>query len=471
MVNAPSHFCLRNRHRGAAKAVVCALLFASLACAVGGLLAQNSASAPSRGAGSPGKGVAPVQEIEAAGEGATEDETFRQAVVDAVRQVVGTLVSAENVVSNEKVIKDQVLTLSNGFVEKIIKRERRKLASGTWEVKLRCLVRKGQVYDKLREANVPTVRFDGVSVFADVVSQLDHQKSSVGLILKGLETISPALVTAVMLEEKPKIIERSDKYTDVEITWRASVDLDAFFTKCTPALDVAFSGAATATSKKPIFVPVKSANESGTGYRPISVYNRPSTSASDFNLPKEGRFDFSSIAAVPVAREKSKWGIRFYQCDERTLQEVRRQMRSSWNTVSPAMSVVCTLCDMNGGQLLQVRMTSLKFREFDILHWSSHAAGPDTCYGERIAFSFMPLLESTAEQFAGLDQQEEIALKTEDISNSIQTFWSGSYSGSSVLYFRSRLRLPTAVLAQISTVKFTVNASSDGHRSPRLKGR
>ena len=131
-------------------------------------------------------GPAPLQEVQATGAGATEDEAFKQAVVDAVRQVVGTLVSAENVVKNDRVIKDEVLTLSDGFVEKVLNQDKTKLDDGTWQVKLKCVVRKGQLYGKLQEANVPTVKFDGVSMFADVVSQSNFRQDAHKMLAKAV---------------------------------------------------------------------------------------------------------------------------------------------------------------------------------------------------------------------------------------------------------------------------------------------
>ena len=103
-----------------------------------------------------------MQEVEATGEGANANEAFKQAVNDAIRQVVGTLVSAENLVNNDRVLKDEVLTLSDGSVEKVISQEKVKSDNGTWQVKLKCIVRKGQLYGKLQESKLPTVKFDGV---------------------------------------------------------------------------------------------------------------------------------------------------------------------------------------------------------------------------------------------------------------------------------------------------------------------
>ena len=156
-------------------------------------------------------GPPPMQEVEATGQAADADAAFKQAVNDAVRQVVGTLVSAENVVNNERVIKDQVLTLSDGFVEKVLNQDKTKLDDGTWQVKLKCIVRKGQLYGRLQEVKVPTVKFEGVSLFADVVSQQTVEKDSAALLAEAFLGWNGSMYEAVSLSSKPEIIEKSEE--------------------------------------------------------------------------------------------------------------------------------------------------------------------------------------------------------------------------------------------------------------------
>lgn len=295
-------------------------------------------------------GPPPLQEVEATGQGANADDAFKQAVVDAVRQVVGSLVTAENVVNNERVIKDEVLTLSNGFVEKVIKREQKKLADGTWEVKLKCTVRKGQVYARLKEANVPTVKFDGVSVFADVVSQLDHQKSSVEMIRNALKTFSVNLVTATMLEEKPAIVARNETHTDVKMTWSVSVDVDSFFKNCAPVLNAAFSGVALSKSKKPLLTPLKYTENSGFLLR----------NADTFDCGTDEVVPFDSIIAVAVEKQKNRWGIAFYRIDKRIISQVPRDCPE----IKPTeMFVVAHFRDADGRPLVEVALDCLQFRD------------------------------------------------------------------------------------------------------------
>ena len=85
--------------------------------------------------------VKELEEVESIGEGVSENDAFKQAVVDAVRQVTGTLVASETLIEDEEVIKDEVLTLSNGFVEKVLEQKKTKNSDGTWTVKLKCVVR------------------------------------------------------------------------------------------------------------------------------------------------------------------------------------------------------------------------------------------------------------------------------------------------------------------------------------------
>jgi len=208
-------------------------------------LAQETAAPAIQGSASAGKGVPTMQEVEATGAGATEDEAFKQAVVDAVRQVVGTLVSAENVINNDRVIKDEVLTLSDGFVEKVLSQAKVKLDDGTWQAKLKCIVRKGQLFGKLQKANVPTIKFDGVSMFADVVSQSNFRGDANKILAKAVREFFRGYPSMYKYEcEKPKIVHAGDQTTKVEIAFRCMVDEERYYETLLPPLRDALKHAA-----------------------------------------------------------------------------------------------------------------------------------------------------------------------------------------------------------------------------------
>ena len=209
------------------------------------LLAQETAAPAIQGSASAGKGVPTMQELQATGAGATEDEAFKQAVVDAVRQVVGTLVSAENVINNDRVIKDEVLTLSDGFVEKVLSQDKAKLDDGTWQVKLKCIVRKGQLFGKLQKANVPTIKFDGVSMFADVISQSHFRGDANKMLAKAVREFFRGYPSIYKYEcEKPELVHAGDQTTTVKIKYRRKVDEERYYNALLPPLREALKGAA-----------------------------------------------------------------------------------------------------------------------------------------------------------------------------------------------------------------------------------
>ncbi len=191
-----------------------------------------------------------IQQVESTGVGITEDEAFKQAVVDAVRQVVGTLVSAENVISNDKLIKDEVLTLSNGFVEQVIKQEKSKTVDGAWNVKLRCFVRKGQVYDVLQKANVPTTKVDGISLFANALSQsrfkTDARKAA-GKAIRDFFRVYPSVFKYNC--ENPVFVRGDDKIATVKIKYSGMVDMDLYCGKVLSPLQLVLKSVSRTESR------------------------------------------------------------------------------------------------------------------------------------------------------------------------------------------------------------------------------
>ena len=276
--------------------------------------------------------LAPTQEVDASGSGLTEKEAFKQAVVDAVRQVVGTLVTSENVVNNDKVIQDKILTVSNGFVEKVLKQDKKKLKDGTWVVNLKCIVRKSQLYGSLQKADVPTVKFDGTSLFADVVSQLDHQQSAVEMIKSAMERFSTDLVSATVLDGKPKIIDRNERETSIQFAWQISFDANSYFKNVAPALVEAFS-AASSEKLQSMTIPdpgnrwfrqeEQKASYQVRGERELwrlSILESPFKEPTKFE--SDGRVRADRIVAIPIAVARRGWKINLYAIHYRILKEL-----------------------------------------------------------------------------------------------------------------------------------------------------
>ena len=105
----------------------------------------------------------------AEGVGLTRDEALKDAYRNAVRQIVGATVDAETVVSQDSVITDKVITLSNGTIKS------HKLLSdvsenGLFRIRIVANVKKGEVVQRLRAAKVSVKEVDTKNLVADVRS-------------------------------------------------------------------------------------------------------------------------------------------------------------------------------------------------------------------------------------------------------------------------------------------------------------
>jgi hypothetical protein len=85
------------------------------------------------------------------GTGADKTEALKDAYRDAIERAVGMYVDAEQMVKNEELVKDQILTQSNAYIEeyKVLKEETR--ANGIVELKISANVRKTVLTKKLSD--------------------------------------------------------------------------------------------------------------------------------------------------------------------------------------------------------------------------------------------------------------------------------------------------------------------------------
>ena len=90
----------------------------------------------------------------ATGVGETEHEAIKDAGRSAVKEAVGMFLVSETIVENDDLIKDEVLSVSDGFVSKFRTISKRKDEDGLVEVKATITVVIGKVASKLRGMNI-----------------------------------------------------------------------------------------------------------------------------------------------------------------------------------------------------------------------------------------------------------------------------------------------------------------------------
>lgn len=138
-----------------------------------------------------------VVTVVADGTGTTIEEATKDAIRNAVRQVVGVLIDAETQVKNDEVIADKVIALSNGFVKKFEKVSEKK-EGGLIRVKIKAQVEKGQVTASLKAAKVITTAVDGESLAAEKMTKEEVKKNAVALLTKEIASFPKAYQAAVV---------------------------------------------------------------------------------------------------------------------------------------------------------------------------------------------------------------------------------------------------------------------------------
>ena len=127
-----------------------------------------------------------VRTVEVEGTGATTDEALKDAFSSAVRTCIGVIVNAEQVVKNESVIKDEILTYSNGYINNYDDLGSTNKA-GLIVRRIRATVILGKLSGKLRERNIAVNEIKGEALFAEATT-VNQERKDFRAMLKNIFT-------------------------------------------------------------------------------------------------------------------------------------------------------------------------------------------------------------------------------------------------------------------------------------------
>lgn len=164
-------------------------------------------------------------DVVASGVGMNETEATKDALGNAVRQAIGAIVGTDSLVQNEEVIRDQILTYSDGFVEKYEAVGKPNTAlNGLTSVTIRARIVRSKLIQKAKAANIYVVEVDGKGMFAEAVTKIEQKKSALALITDEFKDMPQQLVTAEIVGN-PRYDEKSEK---VSATVSLAVDKGAY---------------------------------------------------------------------------------------------------------------------------------------------------------------------------------------------------------------------------------------------------
>jgi tetratricopeptide (TPR) repeat protein len=165
-----------------------------------------------------------VATVVATGTGQTDTEAEKDALCAAVRQVAGALVDAQTQVKNERLIRDKVLTFSDGLVSDYQVLETRRDA-GLVVKKIRARVERGQVISKLRASSITLTAFDGKEAFARIVAQIETEKQARRFIRELFQTYPRNVLTGRAVGD-PHVPPGKPSETENPLAYKVAVSVD-----------------------------------------------------------------------------------------------------------------------------------------------------------------------------------------------------------------------------------------------------
>ena len=142
------------------------------------------------------------------GIGVTKMEALKDAYRDAVEQAVGLYVDAEQMVKNEDLVKDQILTQSNAYIESYKIAKESKSDTGLITVTILADVRKLALTRKIKGV-MPTQKSElsdvSKNLHAEIVTDFKRKADAIAILKNELENLSPVkqLMKVSLASEKP----------------------------------------------------------------------------------------------------------------------------------------------------------------------------------------------------------------------------------------------------------------------------
>ena len=173
-----------------------------------------------------------IVRVRGKGVGVDKMEALKDAYRDAVEQAVGLYVDAEQMVQNEDLVKDQILTQSNAYIENCKIAKEGEADNGLITVTILADVRKRDLTKKIR-AVIPaqTIDLSDVSknLHAQIATDFKANDDAVSIIKNELKDLQPLkqLMKLTLASNKPVVESVKEDPSLVRLWYPVKVEVDA----------------------------------------------------------------------------------------------------------------------------------------------------------------------------------------------------------------------------------------------------
>lgn len=216
--------------------------------------AENKSNVQSEG----NAGKSEVTEVVVNGLGADADSALKNAFSNAIEQAIGLVVDAETCAKNEGIVKDQILTYTDAYIEKYDKINEGKRDDELFEVKIKAHVKKKDLLEKLKQTNISIKKIDAKNIFGDLFAKDEGYQKAAIEFENFFEGIPDSLIDVDLLDPKPtiKVVNNSDI---VEASWKIKISYnrEKYYKNFEPTLEKFLENNAISKGGKTVFLQSK----------------------------------------------------------------------------------------------------------------------------------------------------------------------------------------------------------------------
>lgn len=161
-------------------------------------------------AGIPAAAEAEIVEVEAAGIGTDADAAVKNALRNAVQQVVGVMVDSDTIIENDEVIADKILSHSAAYVQKHELVGEPEAKEGIVALKIKAQVKRTQLASGLAAEKITVLTMSGENLGGEAITKSESHKTGLEMLREIVKDMTDGCV-AFAVDGEPRMDDKGEK--------------------------------------------------------------------------------------------------------------------------------------------------------------------------------------------------------------------------------------------------------------------
>ncbi len=307
------------------------------------------------------------------GYGETADEALKEAMKDVLQKVVGVYVDSDFRMNNDQIIKDEIITHCNGFIDHYKKIEESDDPNGRGKaVTIRAWVKMRDFVNRMKKI-VPRQRVEMDGVLLD--NEIGSNVSAEALLRNEFETLDPILdlmEIGLVSSIRPEIQSNRDGAISLRYVFQIRYSKDKYYNKFIRRIEALLDQVSTKRMTRT--VPFKLAQVSCHPWMMEGIWKRQQVQAY-YLCYDQSLWESKSKVVISVIKSITRGGaasVREWEVSEH-LKRVYDKIRKEYYWKNKSVQCVFSVLDENGQELSRA-VQNISIR---CLQWDSFEEAPD----------------------------------------------------------------------------------------------